>query len=506
MALDPKRVYWSKCELIQRDLVADLPPLNGSSSPKAGTFCWVSQGGGQLWLSVSDPNDPVNLNAWEFIGPSGAGAMLPDIRFIVARTGYGGGTLGDLVPNTTYTDPDPAVAFNNALAAAAAYRVILQAFPEFGAQQAKVTVHLHPDLYNDTFDIPEGVTIHGLGANPSDTLVNRMNFASPGGVDCGARNLMLIGDDANVAIASTNGGIPFTLHFEDVEVMTGKTVALAHFGTTIANRCVFDAFSWTAPISSFLQSLRTQYLSITTSAVSYRSVEDRVTGPLGGTPDVSLTGGNSVMRDILIGTAGTNKNISVYLSGAAILTLYRANFVAQTNPGGSLVDANPDSQPCTLNVRAVNVLGGNNALYGPASRLTVNAMSSHEPYTIEEVPGVVDEDGFVTATYDGTPDIIEITPEYGQFPPSPTVFLLVPTVDASRLAPGRKVTYKNRSFPGELTAGPFALVTNGQPIDNLASSAAPATVTSATHVIVPPGSQVTLYVRNDRASFGVCGN
>lgn len=505
MALDPKRVYWSKCELIQRELVADLPPLNGSSSPKAGTFCWVSQNGGQLWLAISDPTDPVNLNAWEFIGPSAGGASLPDIRFVVARTGYGGGTLGDITPNTTYTDPDPAVAFNNALAAAAAYRAVLQAFPEFNTQQAKVTVHLHPDHYVGEFDIPEGVTIHGLGANPSDTLVDRMNFESPGGIDGGARNLMMLGDDADIAITSSNGNIPYLIHLEDIEVFTGKLVRFAHFGSVVCNRCVMEDTQWNAPIASQFQSLRTQYLKLVTSAVSFRSVEDRITGALDGTPDASITGGSSVMRDTLIGTSGTNKNISIYLSGAAALTLYRANFFSQTNPGGSLVDANPDSQVCTLRVRDVNCIG-NNVLYGPVSRLTVESLSAHEAYTIVEVPVTIGDPGFVTATYVGSPDIVEVTPVYNQVAPSDTNFILVPVDDATRLARGRTITFKNFSFPGDPTAGPIALVTNGQPIDNLPSTAAPVTVTSATHVIVPPGSQVTIYVRNNRTSFGIRGN
>ena len=64
MALDTTKVFWNRCEIIQRETVTELPVLNGSGSPTLGTYCWVTQDGGQLWLVVADPTAPPNSLVW----------------------------------------------------------------------------------------------------------------------------------------------------------------------------------------------------------------------------------------------------------------------------------------------------------------------------------------------------------------------------------------------------------------------------------------------------------
>lgn len=507
MGINPNRPPASSVvQGIQRVTFADLPSANNTP---AFTVALVEQtvgpnAAGLYMVQISA--EPVG-HVWTFIGPSsgGGGASLPDMRFIVARTGYGGGTIGDDVPNTTYTDPDPAVAFANALAAAATYRATLQALPAFAGLEAKCTVHLHPDRYQGTFAVPPGVTIHGLGAHPSDTLVDRLSFSSPEGLSCGARNLRLLGDQTGTGFATADSGVSYAVFLENIELADGIKSTPAHRGSIVAQDCVLGVFSWTAPASSILNSIGSQYEKVTGSKVSFRSRAERFTGITGDAgPIVSLTEGVSIMQSPILNVRSNELAVTIYLSTAADLTLLDADFLSSATTGGSLVDASSDTFASTLQVRGVYA-PGNNVLYGPVSRLAVTALSSHEAATIDAESRAIVAPGFVTLSMVGTPDIFEVTPAYSS-PNIATTFLLVELPNAARLAPGRRFTIKNRSFPADGGAGGIALVTNGQPIDNLASSNVPVTVTSSSHVIIAPGSQVTVYVRNDRASFGILSN
>jgi hypothetical protein len=72
MSLDTTKVFWNRCEIIQRETVAELPVLNGSGSPTLGTYCWVTQDGGQLWLVVADPTAPPNSLVWVHVATPSA--------------------------------------------------------------------------------------------------------------------------------------------------------------------------------------------------------------------------------------------------------------------------------------------------------------------------------------------------------------------------------------------------------------------------------------------------
>ncbi len=503
MGINPNRPPSSDVlQGLQRATYADLPDPNKTP---AFTVALVEQTVGLnaagLYVVQID-SEPVG-HSWVFIGPSagGGGSTLPTLRFVVARAGYGGGTIGDVVPNTTYTNANPAVALNAALAAAATYRATLQALPEFAAYEAKVSVMLHPDHYVGTFNVPAGVTIEGLGANPSDTLVDRINFASPTGLSCGASNLMLIGDGGNVAMSSADGGVNYAILLDSVECYLEPLLSFLHQGSLTNTRCVLGQVSWTSAAGT-MNSQGSQYAKLTLSNVDYRSKDDRNVGVFGDPdPIVTLSGGVSAMQDTLIGVRNNPLSVMVFLSNAASLTAIRCDFLADASLGGSIFDADQDTLPSSLAVRDITA-PGNNVLYGPPSRLSVTSLSGHDALTILEQPGAIVGPGFVTVTPLGSADIIEVTPVYS-VPNTATTFLLVALPSAGRLAPGRRITIKNRSFPATPGAGGIALVTSGEPIDNLASSAAPVLVTSSSHVIIAPGSQVTVYVRNNRSSFGI---
>ena len=73
----------ASCLFIERDTVADLPPLNTSSSPPVGTYCWVSESPGLLYLVVAEP--PTGARVWKEID---TGAFYPDGTILyVASTG-----------------------------------------------------------------------------------------------------------------------------------------------------------------------------------------------------------------------------------------------------------------------------------------------------------------------------------------------------------------------------------------------------------------------------------
>lgn len=506
MGINPDRPPCNdQVQAIQRVTYADLPDPNDTPS---GTLALVEQtvgpnaAGLYMVRVVAEPN----THDWLFIGPSsgGGGSSLPTLRFVVARTGYGGGTIGDAVPSTTYTNPDPAVAFNAAIAAAAAYRTTLQAFPQLAGLEAQVVIELHPDHYVGQFGIPPGVTVRGLGATPGGTMVDRLDFSFFQSRASAVSNLTLLGDDDGVAMTSSPQDTP-GITLESVQCADGTTALLLHSGTLTCIHSVMGTVDWISSGAGVLNSLESQYQKIVTQSVSYRSVGDRLTGiDEDPGPIVNLTSGISIMQNALVNVRNNPLDVTVLLSAGAELIALQCNFLSGASANGSIFDSNPDTFASTLRVRDVTA-PGNNVFYGPASRLIVVPLSSHEGATIDEQARTIAAPGFVIVAYASTPDVIEITPTYDS-PNTATTFLLVQLPDAARLSPGRRITIKNRSFPGAVGAGGVALATAGQPIDNLASSNAPATVTSSSHVIIAPGSQVTVYVRNDRASFGILSN
>jgi len=498
-----------KVKAIQRQFYSDLPAANPA---EAFVLAWVdqAQGPNPAGLYFNIVTTPMGAHQWVWIGPGGGGPgqQLPDLRFVVARTGYGGGTLGDIAPGTTYTDPDPAVAFNAALNAASAYRAALQALPEFAGLEAKCTVMLHPDHYVGVFAIPSGVTVVGLGANPSDTIVDKLFFAIAPNASSGARNLYLKGSGAPaLAIESAPALGSVTLRFERVESdQSNASVLLTHEGSTDLVECRFGNTTVSALVSAALRSSKTTFLRLSTDRVAVTSMEDRFVGIADGAPDLVIRFGDSVVRDALFGDpSAAAKALYVRLAGGARLTMLNSSFLRQSTVGGSLVDGTPGDPIASLSVRGI-LCAGQHDLYGPPSRIMVIPLASHEAFLTETVSVAVNAPGFVTAAVGGgTPDAFEVGAGYA-VPISSGTYALLPLPDASRLAPGREIFVKNVSSPTDPTSGPVALVTQpGQTIDGLPSSPAPAMVTSATHVIVAAGSQVTVRVTSARNGYQVRG-
>lgn len=85
MALPSNQSIFERAQLIQRDVVGDLPPLNLAGSPKLGTLCRLNNG--QWWGVVVDDIAPPHSLKWELIN-SGGGSVLPDQRFTVGRAAY----------------------------------------------------------------------------------------------------------------------------------------------------------------------------------------------------------------------------------------------------------------------------------------------------------------------------------------------------------------------------------------------------------------------------------
>ena len=501
-----------KVKAIQRQFYSNLPPADPS---EAFVLAWVEQpqGPNLAGLYFNIVTTPGGNHQWVWIGPGGGGPgqQLPDLRFVVARTGYGGGTLGDIAPGTTYTDPDPAVAFNAAIAAASAYQAVLQALPAFAGREAKCTVMLHPDHYEGEFSIPSGVTVVGLGANPSDTIVDKLSFPVLPGASSGARNLYLAGSGApSLAIESLAAPGAGQLRFERIESDEATAgVSLLHDGATEMIECrLGDTLVGPNPFTpTTLRSDRTSFRRLTTRGTSISSREDRISGIADGAPDLVIIGGDSSIRDMTIGdlSVAAAKALYVRLGGSARVTMLSCSFLRQTTVGGSLVDGTIGEPVTTLSVRSILCVGQQD-LYGPPVRLLVIPLASHEAFLSESVPVTINAPGFVTAALaGGTPDALEVAPSYS-VPVSSTTYALLPLPDAARLAPGREVFIKNVSLPTDPSAGPLALVTQpGQTIDGLPSSSAPASVTSATHVIVAAGSQVTVRVSSGRNGYQIRG-
>jgi hypothetical protein len=498
-----------KVKAIQRQFYGDLPPANPT---EAFVLAWVEQPQGPhpAGLYMTIVTTPGGAHQWVWIGPGGGGPgqQLPDLRFVVARTGYGGGTLGDIAPGTTYTDPDPAVAFNAALGAATVYQAALQALPAFAGQEAKCTVMLHPDHYEGQFVIPSSVTVVGLGANPSDTIVDKLLFALGNNVSSGARNLYLAGSGApSLAIEVAPAPGTIRLRFERVESDPNAGVVLTHDGSTEFIECKLGSTTATCFLSSDLLSIRTSYTRLSTDRVNLSSMEDRFIGIPDGNPDLVIKLGDSVIRDALFGDVppAPPKPLYVRLAGGASVSMLNCSFLQQSTVGGSLIDGTIGDPISTLYVRGI-LCAGQHDLYGPPSRLSISPFGNHEASLTESLSVVVNAPGFSTAPVSGgTPDMIEVSTVYA-VPVSSVTYVLLPLPDANRLAPGRDILVKNTSSPTDPTAGPIALVTTpGQTIDGLPSSPVPASVTSATHVIVAPGSQVTVRVSPSRNGYQIRG-
>lgn len=508
MPIDPRRLPQSdKVKAIQRTVYADLPPPDPT---EAFVIAWVDDPspGHPAGFYLNIVSTPTDQHQWVWIGPGGAGGLLlPDLRFVVARFGYGNGTLGDIVPGTTYTNADPAVAFNAAISAAAAYRAILQAYPEFAANEAHVTVMLHPDHYVGSFTIPGGVTVAGLGSSPADTLVDRVRFDISNGLSSSLRNVFLLGDAltppaAGSALASSGSGAIDLIEVRSTS-SSSVTAVFAHDGSVSSTESELPVVSWQPAQLSALVSGRSRYQKLTLGNVSLRSREDQIIGLLDGTPTLSLSGGSSLLRDVTIGAAegvAGAKSIHVFLASGASLFAQNVGFLQQATPGGFLFDASGDTAPSSLFIRGVTAPSPND-FYGPPSRLTVTPLGSHEAASFFSSIVNVPAPGFQTVAYNGTPDILEIGTNYQQ-PNTDTTFVLLPLPSAAFLAPGRSILVKNTSDPSQPTSGGLALVTAaGQTINGLASSAAPASVTSASHVIVPAGSQVSVCVNSARSGY-----
>lgn len=509
MPLDPRVVFWSKCELIQRDAVADLPPLNGSSSPKAGTFCWVSEMGGQLWLAISDPNASPNLNTWVLIGPSGpSGAVLPDLRFVVARRGYGGppvpGTLGDIAPFTTYTDVNTAVAFSNALAAAAAYRAILQALPDFVGLNAKCSVILHPDVYAGRFSIPDGVTVQGLGAAPSDTLVGGIDLA-PTQFGNALRNISIIGTPGGASVSVSPASGMTTVHISDVETPDSTNpVQISGIGTSVyIDACQIGdlIISGSAVVSS--ENSRIQRVDCSDNSFyvsSYDRISDddqlsspvimrgaarirmtsaqiRSRGPQAFSPFSILGSGECyVSRSSVLGTGGLPAfDISLAQVGASV----RYRGIETEDASAPLLNSNPVVVVAPLANDEAEVVA--TTIINPV--LPVG-------FTLSLMPADGRDVDQVSVSYPSTPSNL-----------GPYAIRVMP--DARLYAPGRKIVVSNVSQRNDPSSGPIALATAvlGQTIDDMSSVVPPVSVTSQSYIILAPGSHVELYVKEDRTGY-----
>lgn len=510
MPIDPNRPpQIDRVMAFQRRTWNDLPPAD---LVEAFVFAWVEQPSGPnpagLWFNIV--TTALGNHQWVWIGPGGGGAqLLPDPKFVVARTGYGGGTLGDVAPSTTYTDPDPAIAFNLALTAANAYRAVLQALPEFAGLEARCTVMLHPDHYVGTFSIPDGVTVVGLGATPADTMVDRLDFSLlPAASGAGARNLTTLGAGAPlIGISSLTGR--GRLELERVVSASAAETRLLNRGGIVVRECVFGlaTFGVSPGASLSVSSLRCQYARLRAYNATITSMEDNIVGIDDGQPDIVLDLTSGIIRDATVGSASfAAKPAHVLLGQGSSLTMQHVSLLGAISPGGSSVDGSGVGALSTLRVRdilAPSQLG----LYGPSSRLLVTALGSHEAEWIDAVSGTVAAPGFLTlSTPGGTADIYEVSAVY-QSPLDPLgTFALLPLPDARRLAPGRSFLIKNAADPSDPTYGSIALVTTaGQTIDYLSSSPTPVLVTSATHVILAPGDQVCLYVPASRDRFRIRG-
>lgn len=91
MPLDPKKTFYNRVVHIQRDVFANLPPLNQSGSPTLGTRCRLDNG--EYYCVVADDTLPNNQLKWE-LETAAVGGGDPDQRFTVAPAGYALDTPG----------------------------------------------------------------------------------------------------------------------------------------------------------------------------------------------------------------------------------------------------------------------------------------------------------------------------------------------------------------------------------------------------------------------------
>jgi len=187
MALPTNTAIWERCEIIQRDVVGQLPALNQGGSPKLGTFCRLNNG--EYWAAVVDDTSPQYLLKWEQVG--GGGAQKPDQRFTVGKATY------DLIAN-----PATFTSISAGLAAAAAGTGTTLGAASVTSQRF---VWIMPDEYTEAQPLALQPYVHlegAGGASQSAVLIGSATYSAGSGYLV-LRNLRFSG--STITVTPTNG-------------------------------------------------------------------------------------------------------------------------------------------------------------------------------------------------------------------------------------------------------------------------------------------------------------
>lgn len=548
MVLPANASIFERCQLIQRDVVGDLPALNESGSPKLGTFCRLNDG--TYWcVVVSDVAPPHNL-IWEQIGVGGAG-LLPDQRFTVGRGTY------NLNPNpATFTTIAAGVA-----AALAGTGTTLGA----ASSASQRFVWILPDQYAEAITLQPYVHLEGAGgAAESSRLIGNVTYNGGNGYVV-VRNVHFTGSTINVA---PTAGSKLVLVFENC-TFEGVTWSLTTLGgdaptdvTLLFNGCEGQIVSATFTVAAG-DLLVHQYVGLPStgtgsfaanrgirfeSTPTYTGAGGVVVGIMGGQrliangaggPMLRFTGtvtGSVVTDDCLLYTGNlqasvfgnTSANMATWLcrSGSRVAITPRSYWNTSTSAhfeGGQLEVLIPTTNDASAPLDAISggtvtsslypsnrqrfvqdfnfsvpaSQAGGGGPYGSAAAavaaMTVNNLLGINAYA-DTYRIVVDYTGLNADPVDPASANFATTFRYASF------LLKDPTL----LEDGRLYVVKNDTNPNGNGAGPIALrLPNGTSanIEHLVSDASVnGTFTTVDYVILNPGQAVILEVDRDSPS------
>jgi hypothetical protein len=467
MPLNPAYSIFERMQMIQRDVVADLPPLNLAGSPKLGTIARLNNG--QFWCVVVDDASPTYALIWQQIGAGAVGSVLPDVRFVVGKLPL---NLND--PGVaTYTS------IAQALAAVQAYQLATGGLP--------ATIILHPDTYVESPTLPPNVSMQGLGGSNTRVFVNgtvRLTGSanSSGGLNnlaCAALEIEYSGGTQffNVREVEVAGSVLVTRVAPGFGVLAGVLNNVIGSFSSTADSIFFALYDGRYNNAQFadpvggagIRAFNVLWSSdLGGSVVSLRSMRAEFANCFWDNGDdirpiLSLEGGAQASVTTGIRLRGSAPHVVV--TPDATGTLYWSKVA------GPDIDA---AFAPNLALREAFVTADGNA--GIAFPVVVDGVS---------VPEVA---------MPSAAETVEVVPSYAA-PIDPTrannAFALLRVADAAELINRKRVTIVNISDPTLATSGPIALVmAPGNTINQLTGTAP--VITSLDYVILAPGDFVTL--------------
>lgn len=538
MALPSNQTIFERVQLIQRDVVGDLPPLNLAGSPKLGTLCRLNNG--QWWGVVVDDLAPPHSLKWELIN-SGGGSVLPDQRFTVGRGAY------------SLQDPGTATFTTVAAGIAAARTGAATGLGNASAASSRL-VWIMPDTYAEA-ELALRAFVHLEGGGPAAAATVLTGSSITVGDSVGivvVRDMRFDDCDFNIAPLAQPD---LTIIFDNCEFNGCSWASNTLAGGTLSvffNGCT-GSFSTSGDVVALGgKLLRVFSGSGANSADPSRGLLFAQTLSIGGagSVDVVITQGQYF-------AATPTASCAILFSGTVNATVTTDDCTIETTPVSSVFGSTANGQaPATWTCRAGTRLsnaprsywrtstaavfvGGqlemlNNPILGnqwpldPVIGGTVTATlypSNRERATQEfvfNVPSSQSAGGgpyanaaaaVAAMTVNGatTPfvDSYRLTPIYanlGNVPVDPNTANFATTFrfasfllpDPRLLEDGRPYVIKNASNPADATSGPVALrLPNGSPsrVDHLQSDASINGVFDRTnYVILEPGQAVIVEV------------